>query len=39
MSFKDKLVGSIPNTQVAREEENFELLDGDVIIEIVDGVP
>ncbi|MBA0750895.1 hypothetical protein Gogos_002274, partial [Gossypium gossypioides] len=39
LSFKEELIGSVPKTQTVREDENFELLEGDVITEAVDGVP
>ncbi|MBA0572428.1 hypothetical protein Golob_002770 [Gossypium lobatum] len=39
VSFKEELIGSVPKTHTVREDENFELLEGDVITEAVDGVP
>ncbi|PPD88219.1 hypothetical protein GOBAR_DD14857 [Gossypium barbadense] len=39
VSFKEELIGSVPKTQTVREDENSELLEGDVITEAVDGVP
>lgn len=38
VSFKDKLIGFSSMNQ-ANREENFELIEGNVVTEMVDGVP